>query len=61
MTHVPHLITDLALILFSAGVVTLLFKKLNQPVVLGYIIAGLLVSPNFALFPTVTEIDSIKI
>lgn len=61
MSHVPHLITDLALILFSAGVVTLLFKKLNQPVVLGYIIAGLLVSPNFALFPTVTEIDSIKI
>lgn len=61
MSHVPHLITDLALILFSAGVVTLIFKKLNQPVVLGYIIAGLLVSPNFALFPTVTEIDSIKI
>ncbi len=61
MSHVPHLITDLALILFSAGVVTLLFRKLNQPVVLGYIIAGLLVSPNFALFPTVTEIESIKI
>lgn len=61
MTHVPHLITDLALILFSAGIVTLLFKKLNQPVVLGYIIAGVLVSPNFKLFPTVTEIDSIKI
>lgn len=61
MAHVPHLITDLALILFSAGVVSLLFKKLNQPVVLGYIIAGLLVSPNFALFPTVTEVESIKI
>ena len=61
MAHVPHLITDLALILFSAGVVSLIFKKLNQPVVLGYIIAGLLVSPNFSLFPTVTEVDSIKI
>lgn len=61
MSHVPHLITDLALILFSAGVVTLLFRKLNQPVVLGYIIAGLLVSPNFSLFPTITEIESIKI
>ncbi len=61
MAHVPHLITDLALILFSAGVVSLLFKKLNQPVVLGYIIAGLLVSPNYSLFPTVTEVDSIKI
>lgn len=60
MAHVPHLITDLALILFSAGVVTLLFKKLKQPVVLGYIIAGLLVSPHFSLFPTVTEIKSIQ-
>ena len=61
MAHVPQLITDLALILFSAGVVTLLFKKLNQPVVLGYIIAGLLVSPNFSLFPTVGDTESIKI
>jgi monovalent cation:H+ antiporter-2, CPA2 family len=61
MAHVPHLITDLALILCSAGVVTLLFKRLNQPVVLGYIIAGLLVGPNFNLFPSVTEVGSIQI
>jgi CPA2 family monovalent cation:H+ antiporter-2 len=61
MAHVPHLITDLALILCSAGIVTLLFKRLNQPVVLGYIIAGVLVGPNFNLFPTITELDSIKI
>lgn len=60
MDHIPHLITDLALILCSAGIVTLLFKKLNQPLVLGYIIAGLLVSPHFHLFPTVIEIASIK-
>jgi CPA2 family monovalent cation:H+ antiporter-2 len=61
MAHVPQLISDLALILCSAGVVTLLFKKLNQPLVLGYIIAGLLVGPNFNLFPTISEIDSIQI
>ncbi|MBP9187213.1 MAG: cation:proton antiporter, partial [Bacteroidia bacterium] len=61
MAHVPQLIIDLALILFSAGVVTLLFKKLKQPVVLGYIIAGVLVSPNFSLFPTVTDITNIRI
>lgn len=61
MAHVPHLITDLALILCSAGVVTLLFKRLNQPVVLGYIIAGLLVGPNFNLFPSITEVASIQI
>jgi CPA2 family monovalent cation:H+ antiporter-2 len=60
MAHVPHLITDLALILCSAGVVTLLFKRLNQPVVLGYIIAGLLVGPNFNLFPSITELASIQ-
>lgn len=60
MAHIPTLIMDLALILCSAGIVTLLFKKLNQPLVLGYIIAGLLVSPNFSLFPTVIETESIK-
>lgn len=61
MSHIPHLIADLALILCSASVVTLIFKRLNQPVVLGYILAGLLVSPHFNLFPSVTETDSIKI
>ncbi|WP_242917909.1 cation:proton antiporter domain-containing protein [Pontibacter liquoris] len=61
MTHLPHLITDLGLILGAAGVTTLLFKKLKQPLVLGYIIAGLLVGPNVALFPTIFEIESITI
>lgn len=61
MNHVPHLISDLALILLAAAFVTLLFKWLKQPVVLGYIIAGLLVSPNFTLFPSVTELKSIQI
>jgi CPA2 family monovalent cation:H+ antiporter-2 len=60
MNHIPKLIIDLALILGAAGVVTLLFRRMKQPVVLGYIIAGLLVSPNFSLFPTVSEIDGIK-
>lgn len=60
MLHLPELIVDLALILGAAAVVTLLFKKLKQPVVLGYIIAGVLVGPNFHLFPTIVEIDSIK-
>lgn len=61
MNHVPHLITDLALILGAAGVITLLFKWLKQPVVLGYIIAGFLVGPNFNLFPTVAERANINI
>ncbi|MES2681554.1 MAG: cation:proton antiporter [Bacteroidota bacterium] len=60
MLHLPSLITDLALILGAAAVITLLFKKLKQPVVLGYIIAGLLVGPNFKLFPTIIETESIR-
>ena len=61
MSHLPHLIRDLALILGSAGVTTLLFKRLRQPMVLGYVLCGLLVGPNLAIFPTVTDIEGIKI
>ena len=46
MAELPALIEDLALILMVAGVVTLVFKKLKQPLVLGYIVAGFLVSPH---------------
>ncbi len=60
MSHLPELIKDLALILSAAAIITLIFRKLKQPVVLGYVIAGLLVGPNFKLFPTVIEVDSIK-
>lgn len=60
MNHIPNLIIDLALILGAAGFITLLFKRLKQPVVLGYIIAGLLVSPNFTLFPTISEVEGIQ-
>lgn len=61
MLHLPPLIVDLALILGAAAVVTLLFRKIRQPVVLGYIVAGLIVGPNFKLLPTVIEIESIRI
>lgn len=61
MTHLPHLITDLALILAVAGITTLIFKKINQPVVLGYIIAGFLVSPHVSLIPNVADPVGIKI
>lgn len=60
MTHLPTLISDLTLILISAAIISLLFKKLKQPVVLGYIIAGLVVGPNFNLFPTVSDPENIK-
>lgn len=60
MVQLPVFIYDLALILCTAAVVTLIFKMLKQPVVLGYIIAGFFVGPNFILFPTVIEQESIK-
>lgn len=60
MAHIPKLIIDLALILGAAGFVTLLFRRLKQPMVLGYILVGLLVSPNFSLFPTISEEEGIS-
>lgn len=59
--HLPHLITDLALILAVAAITGILFKFLKQPVVLGYIISGLFVGPYLDFFPTVVEQDNIKI
>jgi CPA2 family monovalent cation:H+ antiporter-2 len=61
MIHLPVLIIDLALILAAAGVTTLLFKKIKQPLVLGYILAGLLVGPHVKFIPTVTDNESIHI
>lgn len=55
MAHLPALITDLALILLVGAFVTLLFRKIKQPLVLGYIIAGFLVGPHFNLVPTVVD------
>lgn len=61
MIHLPQLISDLALILIAAAFTTLLFKKIKQPLVLGYIIAGLLVGPHFKFLPTVADEKNISI
>ena len=61
MNHLPHLISDLALILGAAAIMTVLFKKLKQPLVLGYIIAGILVSPNFTWLPSIMETKSVNV
>ena len=55
MSQLEPLIADLALILICAGVMTLLFKSLKQPIVLGYIVAGFLASPNMPYMPSVTD------
>ena len=49
------MVADLALILVASGIVTIIFRKLKQPVVLGYIVAGFLISPNFDYLPTVVD------
>jgi monovalent cation:H+ antiporter-2, CPA2 family len=61
MIHLPNLITDLGLILGAAAIITILFKWLKQPLVLGYLIAGFLVGPHFTLLPSVAEIKSISV
>ena len=60
MSNLPTLIADLALILLCAGVMTLLFKKLKQPLVLGYVVAGFLASPHMPYTPSVMDSANIK-
>ncbi|WP_251616366.1 cation:proton antiporter [Senimuribacter intestinalis] len=59
--HTPDMITDLAVMLLTAGLITILFKKIKQPLILGYILAGFLISPYFPLFFNVEDIDSINL
>lgn len=58
MAELPALIEDLALILVVAGIVTLIFKRLKQPLVLGYIVAGFLVSPNMPYTASVIDMET---
>ncbi len=58
--HLPVLISDLALILLCAAVMSLLFKKLKQPVILGYIVAGFLAGPYMPFTDTIVDAEAIK-
>ena len=61
MSELPALVNDLALILVVAGVVTLVFKRLKQPLVLGYIMAGFLVSPHMPYTMSVVDNESVHV
>ena len=61
MAELPPMIADLALILMVAGVVTLIFKRLKQPLVLGYIVAGFLVSPNMTYTPSAVDMANVHL
>lgn len=58
--HLPPLISDLALILIVAGFISLLFRWLKQPLVLGYLVAGILVGPEVQFIPTVASMEHLK-
>lgn len=60
MNHIPQLIIDLAVILGVAALVTYIFRKINQPVVLGYIVAGIIVGPYTHPFFSIVDVDSLK-
>ncbi|WP_413997650.1 cation:proton antiporter [Flavobacterium sp. W1B] len=59
--HLEPLISDLGLILMTAGIAVLLFKKLKQPLVLGYLIAGFLAGNHFDFFPSIKDIKSVEV
>ena len=61
MSEIPELINDLAYILMSAGIVTLIFKRLKQPLVLGYIVAGFLVSPHMPYTASIVDTDNVQL
>ena len=61
MSAIAPLISDLAIILVAAGCSTLVFKGLRQPVILGYIVAGVLAGPSVSFIPTVSDASSIRV
>ena len=61
MAELPTMIQDLALILIVAGIVTLVFKQLKQPLVLGYIVAGFLVSPHMPYTASVIDTENVHL
>lgn len=59
--HIPNLINDLGLILITAAIAVLIFRRLKQPLVLGYLVAGFLASSNFYFFPSIRDVNSIEV
>lgn len=57
----PPIFLDLAIILVTAGVITVIFKWLKQPLVLGYLVAGFFIGPYFPWFPAITDDANIHV
>lgn len=60
MSAHSHFLQDMAVIMMVAGVITLIFHKLRQPVVLGYLLAGMIVGPHTPPHPLVTDRETIQ-
>lgn len=60
-THLPPLIQDLGFLLLTGGLAALLFGFLRQPLIVGYLLAGFLIGPNFAFFPHLIEPEGIRL
>ena len=58
--EVPQLIIDLAIMLTTAAVVTIVFKRLRIPAILGYIVAGFIIGPHFPLFMNIESAASVE-
>ena len=59
MSEELNLVRDLAIILVSAGVFTIISKALKQPLILGYIIAGFLIGPHISWFPGIQSEETV--
>ncbi|MEN9546874.1 MAG: hypothetical protein RLZZ356_1606, partial [Verrucomicrobiota bacterium] len=53
--HSANFLQDLAVVMMVAGLVTVLFRRFRQPVVLGYIIAGVIIGPHTPPFPLIRD------
>ncbi len=61
MSSLPPIFLDLAIILITAGITTVIFKWLKQPLVLGYIVAGFFIGPYFPWFPAITDSTNLHV
>ncbi|MBR3725454.1 MAG: cation:proton antiporter [Bacteroidales bacterium] len=61
MSSLPPIFLDLAIILITAGAITIVFKWLKQPLVLGYIVAGFFIGPYFPWFPAITDVSNVHV
>lgn len=61
MHELAPLIKDLAIILLVAGMVTLIFQRIRQPVVLGYLVAGLIIGPHSPPHAFVNDVPNIQV